>query len=70
MVETQEEENHWFTELERIRKEVGIDENEYFHYDTPCTVENQIKLLRSVGFSTVEQVMRIENTTMLVARKE
>ena len=69
MVETQTEENHWFSENERIRIEQGIAENEFYHYDTPCTVENQIKLLKGAGFSSVEQVLRIENTTMLVARK-
>lgn len=69
MVETQQEENHWFSENIRLRKEQGIDENEFFHYDTPCTIENQIKLLKTAGFASVEKVMRIENTTMLVARK-
>ncbi len=69
MVETEAEENHWFSENKRLRKEQGIGENEFFHYDTPCTVENQINMLKSAGFSAVEQVMRIENTTMLVARK-
>lgn len=69
MVETEDEENHWFSENERIRKEQGIGENEFFHYDTPCTIENQKKLLKGAGFSNIEQVMRIENTTMLVARK-
>ena len=69
MVETEDEENHWFSENERIRKEQGIGENELFHYDTPCTIENQMKLLKGAGFSVVAQVMRIENTTMLVARK-
>lgn len=69
MVETDEEERHWFTEKEKICKEQGLNENEFFHYDTPCTIENQIRLLESAGFTDVEKVMRIENTTMLVARK-
>lgn len=69
MVLTQDEEDHWFSESIRIRKEQGIGENELFHYDTPCTVKNQIKMLKEAGFKAVEQVMRIENTTMLVARK-
>ena len=69
MVETQAEEDHWFSENKRIRKEQGIGEDEFYHYDTPCTIENQIKLLKGSGFESVEQVFRIENTTMLVARK-
>ncbi len=69
MVETQQEEDKWFSENRRIRKELGIGEDEFYHYDTPCSVENQIKLLGSAGFTSVEKVMRIENTTMLIARK-
>ena len=69
MVLTQAEEDHWFSENERLRKEQGIGEDEFYHYDTPCTVDNQIMLLKSAGFSSVEQVFRKENTTMLVAKK-
>lgn len=69
MVEAQEEENHWFSENKRLRELQGIGEDEFFHYDTPCTIENQIKMLKEAGFTSVETVMRIENTTMLVARK-
>ena len=69
MVEAQSEEEHWFSENERLRKEQGIGEDEFYHYDTPCTIENQIQMLKNSGFSHVEKVMRIENTTMLVARK-
>ena len=69
MVQTQQEEDFWFGENKRLRKKQGIDENGYFHYDTPCTVENQIKMLTAAGFQSVEQVMRIDNTIMLLARK-
>ena len=69
MVETQKEEDHWFRENDRIRKEQGIPEGEFYHYDTPCTIENQIKMLEKAGFSDVSMVQRIENTTILVARK-
>ncbi len=69
MVETQEEEDLWFSENARIRKEQGIPDGEFYHYDTPCTIENQIKMLARAGFSSVEQVFRMENTTMLVAKK-
>ena len=69
MVLTQSEEDHWFAENRRIRKEQGIAEGEFYHYDTPCTIENQIAMLRNAGFKAVEMVFRQENTTMLVARK-
>lgn len=69
MVETQAEEDHWFSENDRLRKEQGIGENEFYHYDTPCTVENQITMLKAAGFRNIQKVFREENTTMLVAEK-
>ena len=69
MVEKQEEEDFYYAENLRIRKELGIPEEEFYHYDTPCTIHNQRSLLEKAGFSMVEQVFRIENTTILVARK-
>ena len=67
MVETQQEEDHWFAENRRIRKELGIPLDEFYHYDTPCSVENQIKMLLKAGFSQAEMVCRRGNTTMIVA---
>lgn len=69
MVLTQQEEDFWFKENDRIRKEQGIAEGEFYHYDTPCTVNNQIALLKEAGFKEAEKVFRQENTTMLIARK-
>ena len=69
MVLTQEEEDHWFSENTRLRREQGIVGDEFYHYDTPCSVDTQIELLKIAGFSSVKQVFRIENTTMLVAKK-
>ncbi len=69
MVKTQTEEDFWFSENERLRRENGITDDGYYHYDTPCTVDNQIFLLYEAGFRKVTQVFRMENTTMLVAEK-
>ena len=69
MVLTQAEEDHWFSENDRLRREQGIVGDEFYHYDTPCTVDNQTELLKKAGFSSVEQVFRMENTTMLLAKK-
>ena len=69
MVETQEEENFFFAENSRIRNEQNIHETEFYHFDTPCTVDNQIMMLKSAGFSKVERVFKLENTTILVAEK-
>ena len=70
MVESQQEEDFFFAENSRLRKEMGIAQNEFYHYDTPCTIENQIKMFLSAGFANAEKVFRMENTTIIIARKE
>lgn len=69
MVEDQSDEDFYYSENARMRKELGIPEQEFYHYDTPCTIENQISMLKQAGFSTVEMVFRIENTTLLIAHE-
>lgn len=69
MVENQAEEDLYFSENARIRKEMNISENEFYHYDTPCTIHNQVSMLKKAGFSRVENTFRMENTTIVVAFK-
>lgn len=69
MVTSQALEDLYFREYDRLKKEQGISDDEFFHYDTPCTVDNQIELLKEVGFKDVKMTFRQENTTMLIARK-
>ncbi len=70
MVESQTEEDHWFAENKRLRTEMNIPDGEFYHYDTPCTVENQLKLLKAAGFVHTEKVFRVENTTIIIGFKE
>lgn len=67
MVTDQNDEDFYYSENRRIRSEQGIPEGEFYHYDTPCTVNNQLKLLRQAGFYSVKQVWRMENTTIIIA---
>lgn len=69
MVETQAEEDFFFAECARLRKAQGIPEETFIHYDTPCTVENQLTLLRRAGFSRVEHRFRKGATSVIVAQK-
>lgn len=70
MVETQAEEEYWYAENVRIRREQNIPENGFYHYDTPCTIENQIKMFKAAGFLNAEKVYRMENTTIIIAIKD
>ena len=69
MVETQAEEDHYFAELVRLKREQGLAEDAFYHYDTPCTVANQMQLLRKAGFA-VHLHSRRGGTTVLTAVKE
>ena len=69
MVKEQEEEDFYYSENRRIRIEQGVLDGEFYHYDTPCTIENQINMLYQAGFTSVNYVWREGNTTILIAKK-
>jgi len=58
-----------FAENERLRREAGIAEDEFYHFDTPLTEAHVRALFLDAGFRTVEKVYGVENTVILVARK-
>lgn len=70
MVEDQAEEDFYFNENARLRKELGIGADEFYHYDTPLTIDNQVHILYKAGFREVKMTFRQGNTTMLAARKK
>ncbi|WP_298841267.1 class I SAM-dependent methyltransferase [Clostridium sp.] len=64
----QDYEDFHFNENKRIRSELGITDG-FYHYDTPCTVKNQIQMLYNVGFKSVKKIWQHENTVILLAIK-
>lgn len=70
MVTNVEEENLYLKESELARKEMNNSEEEFYHYDIPCTIDNQILLLKNAGFLNVESKFRQGNTTIIVAYKK
>ena len=46
MVLTQAEEDALYAKNARLRAKQNIPDGEFYHFDTPCTVENQLMLLR------------------------
>jgi hypothetical protein len=69
MVTEQSDEDRFFSENERIRREQNIPEDEFCHYDTPCTIDNQIEMFKKAGFTNVEMVWRMGNTTIIIGEK-
>ena len=48
-----EDERTFRNELLRLKKEQGVDDKEFYHYDTPLTVDHEREALLSAGFSSV-----------------
>ncbi len=62
-------EDFFFAEYERLKREQGLERALEYHYDTPCTVKNQVEMLRAAGFQKVEEKWRSGSTVVLVGEK-
>ena len=51
---TEADEAFYASELARLKAEQGIADGNFYHYDTPLTVEHEIEALLESGFSKVE----------------
>lgn len=56
-------------ELLRLKAEQGLPDGEFYHYDTPLTVEHEIQALEQAGFARVEVLGQWSNTRLLKAVK-
>ena len=50
---TDEDERFYRSELLRLKREQNIRDDEFYHYDTPLTVEHETEALLAAGFSSV-----------------
>lgn len=64
-----EYETFYRNELFRLKKEQGIRDGEFYHYDTPMTVAHESEALIEAGFSSVKILKSWENTYTLKAIK-
>ena len=64
---TEEEETARRQELLRMRKEQNLPDGEFYHYDTPLTVEHEKEALLAAGFSKVEVLKNWDHTYTLKA---
>lgn len=60
-------EDFYFAERDRLIQEQHLEG--FFHYDTPCTVENQRRLLEEAGFSPVTLHWQQKGTGILLCRR-
>ena len=62
-----EEERLYRQILLDLKKEQGIDDDEFYHYDTPLTVAHETQVLLDAGFTTVEVLRNWEATYTIKA---
>ncbi len=68
--QSDEDEKTFREELLRLKKEQGIDDHEFYHYDTPLTVSHETQALFAAGFSSVEVLGNWGATFTLKAIKQ
>ena len=64
--ESDELEKEYFETLARLKKEQGLSEDEFYHFDTPLTVEHEMDVLRRAGFRDVRIDKRWSEKTCTV----
>ena len=65
----EDQEKLFRSELLRLRKEQGISDSNFYHYDTPLTVAHEIEALKEAGFSRIEILDSWGQTSTLKAFK-
>ncbi len=66
--ESEEAEHFYFSELERLKSEQGLEPTAFYHYDTPLTVEHEIEVLKKAGFLDVRIMRNWKATYTILAR--
>ena len=66
---SEEDELFHRSELLRLKQEQGISDSEFYHYDTPLTIEHEMQALHSGGFSSIEILSNWGATYTLMATK-
>ena len=64
--ESAEQEEALFRNLAAMKKEQGLPEGEFYHYDTPLLAEHEAELLRRAGFREARIVKRWSGCTCTV----
>lgn len=67
--ETDAQEREYFANLQKLKKEQGLHEDQFFHYDTPLTAAHEMEALKTAGFSDVRILRSWDTTCTLKAVK-
>ncbi len=62
-------EQEYFENLRRLKLAQGINDNSFYHYDTPLTIGHEMETLRSAGFSQCEILKNWGVTYTIKAKK-
>lgn len=57
-------------EFIRLRAEQGISDDEFYHYDTPLTVQHETDVLYEAGFTYVKALKQWGATSAIIAKKQ
>ena len=69
--ESEEMEKEYFQNLAALKKEQGLSDDVFYHYDTPLTVEHEMDILRQAGFRDVRIMNQWgESTYTVLANKD
>ena len=69
--ESAELEAEYFRNLAELKKEQGLSDGTFYHYDTPLLVDHETDLLRGAGFRDVRIMKQWgESTYTVLARKQ
>lgn len=66
---TGEKELFFRQELLRLKAEQGIVDDEFYHYDTPLTIDHELQALQEAGFSDINILGRWGATYTVKAKK-
>jgi ubiquinone/menaquinone biosynthesis C-methylase UbiE len=64
-----EQQQQFLAENQHLRQARGLPAGDFYHFDTPLTRVNEIRLMRQAGFTDIELIAEWDNTVIIVARK-
>ena len=64
--ESEELEKEYFRNLDKLKREQGLSDDTFYHYDTPLLVDHEMDILRRAGFSEVRIMKKWSESTYTV----